>query len=124
MACCSKRVMPAHIGAGARRYLAPHCSSRSLRAARVSHYDSLRAMKPQRFGRYEVVRHLATGGMAEVYLARARGGLGTERLVVVKVALPRQSYVDMFLDEARLAASLQHANVVQVIEVGEDDGKH
>src|SRR5687768_1738829 len=68
-----------------------------------------------RLGKYEILSHLASGGMAEVYLARASGIEGFERLVVVKRILPKWAdnidFVTMFLDEARLAATLQHPNV-------------
>src|SRR5689334_15424376 len=73
-------------------------------------------------GRYELVRRLAVGGMAEVHLARLAGPPGFEKQVVVKQILPvfasTQSYVDMFLDEARLAGRLNHPNLVQVLDVG------
>jgi serine/threonine protein kinase len=79
-------------------------------------------------GRYRVVRHLATGGMADVFLARADGLQGFQKLVVIKRLLPTlegtASFANMFLDEARLAASLQHANIVQVFDVGIADGRH
>lgn len=84
-----------------------------LRAASPS------APEPRRLGRYELLQPLATGGMGEVHLACTRGPGGFERLVVVKCALP--SHADrvqgMLLAEARLAASLQHANIVQVYDV-------
>jgi serine/threonine protein kinase len=80
-----------------------------------------------RLGRYEIVRHLATGGMAEIYLARA-GGIGDfERYVVIKVIAGERrgnaQFVRMFLDEARLAAGLHHACIAQVYEVGEEGGE-
>src|SRR6185295_2359609 len=77
-------------------------------------------------GKYELLRKLATGGMAEIYLARTSGAAGFEKLVVIKRILPTvaedPSFVQMFLDEARLAATLRHPNVADVYEVGEDDG--
>src|SRR5215470_17157259 len=73
-------------------------------------------------GRYEILRLIAIGGMAEIYLARVRGPEGFEKLVVIKRMLPqhahRPEHVEMFLAEARLAASLQHANIVHVFDVG------
>ncbi|HET9627526.1 MAG TPA: serine/threonine-protein kinase, partial [Kofleriaceae bacterium] len=73
-------------------------------------------------GRWEVVRRLGSGGMADVYLAQARGDGGFEKLVAVKVMhghLARnQRAVDLFLDEARLAARIQHPNVVQIQDLG------
>ena len=81
---------------------------------------------PTRVGRYEILSHIATGGMARIYLARA-GGIGSfERYVVLKTISPDragdQRFVTMFLDEARLAATLNHQNIAQVYEVDEADG--
>ena len=77
-------------------------------------------------GKYEILRKLATGGMAEIYLARQRGNAGFEKLVVIKRILPNvaedPSFVQMFLDEARLAATLQHPNIADVYDVGEAQG--
>ena len=74
-------------------------------------------------GKYEIVRKLATGGMAEIYLARMRGAAEFEKLVVLKCILPTvasdPSFVQMFLDEARLTATLQHPNIADVYDVGE-----
>jgi serine/threonine-protein kinase len=73
-------------------------------------------------GRWEVVRRLGSGGMADVYLAQAKGDGGFEKLVAIKVMhahLARtQRAVDHFLDEARLAARIQHPNVVQIQDLG------
>jgi serine/threonine-protein kinase len=81
-----------------------------------------------RLGRYEIVQRLAEGGMADVLLARTVGIEGFERHVVIKRIRAAQArdirYVTMFLDEARLAASLHHANVVQVNDIGEEDGEY
>jgi serine/threonine-protein kinase len=81
-----------------------------------------------RVGRYEVIAHLATGGMAQIYLAR-QSGLGSfERHVVLKTILRErasdQRFVTMFLDEAKLAATLNHQNVAQVYEVDHADGSY
>lgn len=81
---------------------------------------------PQHLGRYELVTKLATGGMAELFLARERGIAGLERLVVIKQILPHladdPSFIDMFLREARIVARLNHPNVVQIYELGEENG--
>jgi serine/threonine protein kinase len=81
-----------------------------------------------RLGKYEIIRELATGGMATIYLARVSGTAGFEKLVVLKCilsALARdQAFVTMFLDEARLAATLQHSNIADVFDVGVEDGTY
>ncbi|HEX2686922.1 MAG TPA: serine/threonine-protein kinase [Kofleriaceae bacterium] len=73
-------------------------------------------------GRWEVVRRLGSGGMADVYLAQAKGDGGFEKLVAIKVMhghLARnQRAVDHFLDEARLAARIHHPNVVAIQDLG------
>jgi tRNA A-37 threonylcarbamoyl transferase component Bud32 len=69
-----------------------------------------------------VIKRLAAGGMAEILLARASGLPGFQKMVVVKRILPelatKSDFVEMFLDEARIAATLQHPNVVQMYDVG------
>ena len=86
------------------------------------------ATGPERFGKYEILRRIASGGMAEIYLARASGIEGFEKLVVLKRILPQyaddEEFVSMFLDEARLAATLHHSNVVQVYDIGAVDGQY
>src|SRR5262249_23151869 len=78
-------------------------------------------------GRYELLFRLATGGMAEVYAGRIRGEAGFEKLVAIKRMLPHLArdahFVDMFLDEARLAANVASPHVVQTLDLGRaDDG--
>src|SRR5439155_10141751 len=86
----------------------------------------MKSVEPERLGRYQILRPLARGGMAELFLARATGIQGFEKLVVIKRILPELAgdaeYVEMFLDEARLAATLHHSNIVQVYDIGEDGG--
>ena len=81
-----------------------------------------------KFGKYELLAHLATGGMAEIYLARMDGSDGFSKLVVVKRLLADlakdKEYIQMFLDEARINARLNHSNIVQVLELGEVDGQY
>jgi len=71
--------------------------------------------------RYEILAKLASGGMATVYVARAQGVAGFERLVAIKVLHANlahdEEFISMFLDEARLAASIRHANVVGTLDV-------
>lgn len=77
-------------------------------------------------GKYEIMRKIAMGGMAEIYLARVRGTAGFEKMCVIKRILPTvatdPTFVRMFLDEARLAATLQHPNIADVYEVDEHAG--
>jgi serine/threonine protein kinase len=79
-------------------------------------------------GRYQVLKPLAKGGMAEVLLARTIGLGGFARHVVIKRIRVEhgsdQKQIDMFLDEARLVAALHHRNIVQVHDIGEEDGKY
>ncbi len=79
----------------------------------------------KRLGRYELILRLARGGMAEVWLAKQRGELGFTRVVALKVIRPeyadQPSFRAMFLDEARIAARLHHANVVEVVDLGEHE---
>ncbi len=83
---------------------------------------------PKKVGRYEVISHLATGGMAQIYLARQSGLGAFERHVVLKTILRERAsderFVTMFLDEAKLAATLNHQNVAQVYEVDQADGAY
>ena len=79
-------------------------------------------------GRYQLLRRLAIGGMAELHLACAMGVGGFQKVVVLKRVLPHLAadagFVRMFLDEARLAAHLDHPNIVQVIDSGEAAGEY
>ncbi|HEX5061068.1 MAG TPA: protein kinase [Kofleriaceae bacterium] len=80
----------------------------------------------QRIGRYEILSHLASGGMGQVYLARSTGLGGFERQVVVKtldlsITDDDEAFVTMFLDEARLVGALHHQYIAPVYEVGCDE---
>ena len=78
----------------------------------------------QRLGRYEPVSLLGTGGSASVFLARALGDEGFETRVALKVLRADLTsdarFRDMFLDEARLAAHIDHPNVVQILDLGRE----
>ena len=83
--------------------------------------SSFQALLPEQFGRYSLLGHLATGGMAEVWLARQLGMQGFEKIVVIKRARPELADPEttaLFLDEARLVATLEHPNIAQVYEIG------
>ncbi len=85
-------------------------------------------MNPQLFGKYQLLKKLATGGMAEVWLARQKGIEGFAKNVVVKRILPHlaedREFVDMFGNEARIAARFNHPNIAQVYEFGEANGTY
>ncbi|MDP3153304.1 MAG: serine/threonine-protein kinase [Archangium sp.] len=81
-------------------------------------------MHAPKLARYEVLGRLATGGMAEVWLARSLGMAGFEKLVVLKTILPTLAqspqFVAMFVNEGRLAAMLSHPNCVQIFDLGQE----
>lgn len=79
------------------------------------------------FGKYELLRKIASGGMGQVFLAR-ENGTGFERLVVLKLILPHLSeddeFLSMFLDEAGLVARLTHPNLITILDLTEIEGRH
>src|SRR2546426_12038162 len=83
-------------------------------------------MTGERVGRYRLLELLAQGGMGEVYLARHEGHKGFSKTVVVKRILDHlaedKHFSEMFINEARLSALITHPNVVQVFDLGEEDG--
>jgi serine/threonine-protein kinase len=83
---------------------------------------------PKRFGKYTLLRKLATGGMAELFLAIQKSVAGFEKLLVIKRILPSmnqdRAFIDMLLHEARVAATLSHPNIVQIFDVGHADGQY
>ncbi|MFI5298815.1 MAG: protein kinase [Polyangiales bacterium] len=100
----------------------PHDSAARLQSAAPDE------VLPRRFGKYTLLRRMATGGMAELYLALHRSVAGFEKLIVIKRILPAmtrdRSFIDMLLHEARVAATLSHPNIVQTIDVGQVDGTY
>ena len=80
-----------------------------------------------RLGDYELVRRIATGGMAEVYEARRPGARGFAKRVALKRILPQlatdERFVRMFCAEARVHAALAHPNLVSVLDFGEAAGE-
>ncbi len=77
-------------------------------------------------GKYELIKRVAVGGMSEIYLASQGGLTNFERAVIVKCIREDldtdREVLDMFLDEARIAACLKHPNIVHLYDVGEDRG--
>jgi len=82
-------------------------------------------LKEFRLGAYVLEKRLATGGMAEVFVARREGAHGFVKRVALKRILPQYlkdpDFISMFINEARLAAHLEHPNIVQVFDFGEQD---
>ncbi len=83
----------------------------------------------KRFGKYLLIKKLATGGMATIYLAEYTGPGGFKKQLVIKQILPQladdEKFVQMFYDEGRVAAMMNHPNIVQIFEMGvEEEDKH
>src|SRR5690606_17862157 len=77
-------------------------------------------------GRYELLLPIASGGMAMVWAARLKGTRGFQKIVAVKTMLPKltedEQFEQMFLDEASLASQIRHPHVVEILDLGEQDG--
>jgi len=104
-------------------------SASSSRPPEASVFSTIpQPTSPKRIGRYELCFELASGGMASVYLARAEGAPGFQKLIALKRIHPHlateKDYVEMFLDEARIASGITHANVCSVFDFGEADGEY
>lgn len=84
--------------------------------------------EPTKFGEYHLLDKIATGGMAEVWRARAYGMAGFEKILVIKKVLPHlardKEFIRLFIDEARIAVQLHHVNIVQVFDLGEVEGTY
>ncbi|MCA9530049.1 MAG: serine/threonine protein kinase, partial [Myxococcales bacterium] len=98
----------------------------NAQASTAGEPSSDRNLAGRQLGRYEVLTQLASGGMAAVYVGRAQGVAGFERLVAIKVLHPHlayeQEFISMFLDEARLAARIRHNNVVATLDISDSEG--
>jgi tRNA A-37 threonylcarbamoyl transferase component Bud32 len=94
----------------------------------LSYQNPAENTAPTRLGRYELIGLLATGGMAEIHLARLAGEAGFEKIVVVKRLLPElvasRAFVAMFLDEGKLVARLDHPNICEVHELGREGAEY
>ena len=84
--------------------------------------------KPIPFGKYYLLERINVGGMAEVFRAKAYGVEGFERLLAVKRILPNiaedAEFITMFIDEAKIAVQLNHANIAQIFDLGVVDGSY
>ena len=87
-----------------------------------------KAVKGTQFGQYVIEEHIATGGMAEVYKARMVGMEGFQKTVAIKRILSNltdsEEFVRMFIDEAKLAAQLNHNNIIHIYDLGKVDRSH
>lgn len=89
---------------------------------------STHALVGSQFGRYQISQHLATGGMAEIFLAHHDGMGSFRKELVLKILQTRwqerPDVVDLFLGEARLSALMDHPNIVDVYDVAQENGRH
>ena len=85
-------------------------------------------MEPKKFGNYTLLERVSHGGMAEVFRAKSFGEAGFEREVALKLLLPSMAsdkeFVDMLIDEAKIAGQLNHANIAQIFDLGAVDGRY
>ena len=86
------------------------------------------SFEPEKFGKYVLLDRIAVGGMAELYRAMMTGAEGFEKLIAIKKLLShltvQENLVDAFVGEAKLAALLQHQNIVQIYDFGSVDGDY
>ncbi|MBN2574027.1 MAG: protein kinase [Deltaproteobacteria bacterium] len=84
--------------------------------------------KPTPFGKYYLLERINVGGMAEVFKAKTVGVEGFERIVALKRILPSiaedEEFITMFIDEAKIAVQLQHANIAQIFDLGKVDDSY
>jgi serine/threonine protein kinase len=84
--------------------------------------------QPVQFGKYVLLDRISVGGMAEVFKAKSFGVEGFEKVIAIKRILPSmgedEDFISMFIDEAKIAGQLAHANIGQIHELGEVDGAH
>ncbi len=104
-------------------FVLPHTASE--RASDPSAYLGVLSLEEsvETLGKYRLLRRVAVGGMAEIFLAEQPGPSGFSRRVAIKRILPHRAddaeFVEMFLNEARLAAMLNHPNIVQIYDLGQ-----
>ncbi|MGD9410913.1 MAG: protein kinase [Desulfobacterales bacterium] len=88
----------------------------------------MKDFEPKKFGKYQLLQKIAVGGMAELYRSKVTRAHGFEKLVAIKKILPhltdQGNLVKSFIDEAKLAAFLQHENIVQIYDFGSIDGEY
>jgi serine/threonine protein kinase len=86
------------------------------------------ASEHTQFGKYQIIERIASGGMAEVFKARMEGLGGFQRLFAIKRIIPQHSknkeFVEMLVEEAKIAGLLSHANIVQIVDLGQVDDSY
>ena len=105
----------------------PEISLSALERMAEEPIDESKPLVGEEFGKYVLVGELGVGGMAEVFLAIQHGLQGFLKVVTLKRVLPHLAspdFISMFIDEARLAARLEHPNIVKTFEFGEHEGQY
>ena len=97
-------------------------------STRISSLQTTPTYQPIQYGKFLLLDRIARGGMAELCRAKIIGSQGFEKLIAIKKILPhladQEEFVSAFIDEARLAAFLQHRNIVQIFDFGEIAGSY
>src|SRR5271170_7695553 len=103
-------------------------SKKMVASATPQSSKALPLKKPIAFGKYYLLDRINVGGMAEVFKAKAFGVEGFERLLAVKRILPNiaedEEFITMFIDEAKIAVQLNHANIAQIFDLGKVDDSY
>ncbi len=105
----------------------PEAAAPAATAARPEELTLVEELSgPDRFGQYEILERIASGGMAELFRARRSGVEGFQKIVAIKKILPHiagdEEFIKMFADEAKVAALLSHPNIVHIFDLGKIDG--
>jgi serine/threonine protein kinase len=101
---------------------APRADATPTPTRRAEPREAVAPSGPDRFGQYELLERIASGGMAELFRARRSGVEGFQKIVAIKKILPHiagnDEFITMFADEAKLAAQLNHPNIVHIFDLG------
>ncbi|MGH9367526.1 MAG: protein kinase domain-containing protein, partial [Thermoanaerobaculia bacterium] len=104
----------------------PPAAAPRVEPPRTPEAPPVSASGPDQFGQYEILERIASGGMAELYKARRSGVEGFQKIVAIKKILPHladnEGFLLMFADEAKLAAQLNHPNIVHIYDLGKIEG--
>jgi serine/threonine protein kinase len=94
----------------------------------AARYDRAAVRQPIPFGKYLLLERISVGGMAEVFKAKSFGVEGFEKIIAIKRILPSIAedgeFIQMFIDEAKIAGQLSHANICQIFELGKIQDSH